>query len=83
MPRPKKSESPTEVAAEKSVVEKVRKPRKKKEQSTEVQVAEKPAPKTTAEKKKRVMSQAQLDALSKGRESLAKRRQEKKETNHN
>lgn len=80
MPRPKKSESPTETPMEKPVVEKVRKPRKTKEV---VEVAEKPAPKTTAEKKKRVMSQAQLDALSKGRESLAKRRQEKKETNHN
>lgn len=78
MPRPKKTESPTEVAAEKPVVEKVRKPRKKKEV---VEVAEKPAPKTPTEKKKRIMSQAQLDALSKGRESLAKRRQEKKESN--
>jgi len=74
MPRPKKTDSPTEVKAEPAVVEKVRKPRKKKEVT---EVAEKPEPKP-AEKKKRVMSQSQLDALSKGRESLRLKREQAK-----
>lgn len=71
MPRPKKSESPTETPTEKPDVEKVRKPRKKKEPT---EVAEKPEPKLTTEKKKRVMSEKQLAALAKGRESLANKR---------
>lgn len=78
MPRPKKSECP-EKPADEPVVEKTRKPRKKKEQSAVEPAIEKPAPKS-AEKKKRVMSEKQLEALARGRESLAKRRQENKTT---
>ena len=79
MPRPKKSESPTEVKAEKPVVEKVRKPRAKKAESEPK--AEPVANPQPAEKKKRVMSTAQLEALAKGRQSLAERRASKKQTN--
>lgn len=79
MPRPKKTDSPTEVKAEPAVVEKVRKPRKKKEVT---EVAEKPEPdKTepkTSEKKKRVMTEKQLQALLKGRESLRLKREQAK-----
>lgn len=82
MPRPRKNECPTEKPSDEPIVEKTRKPRKsKKEQPEEpAVVAEKPVPKS-AEKKKRQMSQAQLDALARGREALAKRRQEKKSVN--